>query len=211
MLRAGLASLLLSCSIPVIGQWAIGPRADLALFRGSPRFVTPGIGASATYAPQKRNYWTGDAAYHIPHVTSFNYTRGPRNLATGDTTSADWQGSSHESHALITLGIQRTFNHRQRSVEWYWKLATGLGIDLHRFTADVTYKYSGEQLHQDYSRHETFVPILVGGGRLWHWDNGDLAVELSGMVPCYLITDREFGRMTRDYSLYLTFQYRWRV
>lgn len=212
MFRAGLASLLLfSWSVPVSGQWAIGPNADLALFRGAPRYIAYGLGASATYTTHKRNYWTADAAFHIPHVTRFTYTRGPRDLATGDTTSATWQGTKHESHALITLGFERTFNRRQRSVEWHWKLATGLSIDLNRFKADVTYKYSGEQLHQDYVWHETLFPILIGAGRVWHLQHADLALQLSGMIPCYSITDHEFGLMTRDYSMYLTFHYRWHI
>ncbi|MBK9060959.1 MAG: hypothetical protein IPL81_14215 [Flavobacteriales bacterium] len=212
MFRFGLFYLSLLCFIaPALGQWTIGPRADLALFRGSPRYIAYGIGASATYSPQKRNYWTADGAYHIPHVDHFIYVQGPRNLAIGDTTSSTWRINAHESHVSISLGFQRTFNHRQRSMEWYWKVASGFGIDRRRSEGELTYKYSGEQRHFDFSSHSTYIPLLAGGGRIWHLDHSDLALELSGMVPCYSITDREFGLMTRDYSLYLTFQYRWRV
>jgi hypothetical protein len=180
------------------------------MFQGSQLYIVPGVGASATYHQHKRNYWTGDAVFQIPHATHFIYTRGPLDLPSGDTTSATWHGNRYESLVSITLGFQRTFNRRQRSREWYWKLASGLGIDRQRFKADVTYKYSGEQSHEDVSWHETLVPFLFGGGRIWHLDHADLALELSGMIPCYSVTDRDL-LPTWDYSLALTFYYRWQI
>lgn len=212
MFRSGLTSLLLfSCCASALGQWTVGARADLALFRGSPRYIAYGIGAGATYSQQKRSYWTAAVAYHIPHVDHFIRVQGPRNLATGDTTSSTWHSNAHESHVFISLGFQRTFNHLQRSMEWYWKVASGLGIDRRLTKGEVTYKYSGEQQPFEYSSHSTYIPLLVGAGRVWHSDHADLALELSGMLPCYSFTDRESGAMTRDYSMYLTFHYRWHV
>jgi len=116
----------------------------------------------------------------------------------------------HESQISIALGFQRTFNRRQRSKEWYWKLASGLRIDRSRSTGEVTYLYSGEQRPFVYSSHSTYIPLLAGGGRIWHLDHADLALEFSGMIPCYSITYHESGS-TRDYSLALTFYYRWRI
>lgn len=212
MFRCGLAPLfLLFCGVPAWGQWTLGPRADLALFRGSPRYIAYGIGASATYSALRRNYWTADAVYHIPHIDHYIIVQGPRNLATGDTTSSTWRSNAHQSHVTILLGFQRTFNRRPRSMEWYWKAGSGLVMDLRRTKGEVTYTYSGEQHPFDHFSHSAYIPLLTGAGRIWHLHHTDLAVELAGMLPCYSITDREFRMLTRDYSLYLTFQFRWRV
>ena len=96
-------------------------------------------------------------------------------------------------------------------MEWCWKMASGLGLDRNKTKGEVTYKYSGEQLPFAFSALKTYIPILVGAGRVWHAEHADPALELSGMLPCYLITDREFRIMTHDYSMYLTFHYRWRT
>jgi hypothetical protein len=211
MFRSGPACLfLLFFNVSALGQWTLGPRADLALFRGSPRYIAYGIGASATYRTQKRSYWTLDAAYHIPHIDHFIRVQDPRDLATGDTTSSTWHNNLHESHFSFTLGLQRTFNRHQRSMEWYWKVASGLVMDRSRAKGEVTYKYSGEQRPFAHSSHKAYIPLLAGCGRVWHVRRTDLALELSGMVPCYSITDRKFGP-ARDYSLALTFYYRWQI
>lgn len=203
--------ILLITSLPSLAQWAVGPSADLAMFRGVPRYIAYGIGASATYKPKKRSYWTANVAYHIPHIDHYIRVQDPRGMATGDTTSSTWRSNLHESHASITLGSQRTFNRRPRSMEWYWKVASGIILDRQRTNGVVTYKYSGEERPFGSLSYKAYVPLLAGWGRVWHVGRKDLALELSGMLPCYWITDKKFGARTRDYSMYLTCNYRWHI
>lgn len=212
MLLPKLATLVpLCCSMATMGQWALGPRADLALSGSSPRYITYGIGASATYGGQRRHQWAADAFYYIPHVDHFIRVQGPRNLATGDTTSSTWRSNAHHSQVTLLLGLQCTFNHRPKPMEWYWKIASGIVRDLNRTEGEVTYKYSGEQRPFEYASHSTYAPLQFGAGRVWHVKHADLALELSGIIPCYSLTDDDIGPKPREFAMCLTFNYRWRI
>ncbi|MBS1567973.1 MAG: hypothetical protein JST45_00885 [Bacteroidetes bacterium] len=194
-----------------MGQWALGPRADLALFRGFPRYIAYGIGASATYSPRKRNHWTADATYHFPHLDHYIRVQGPRNLATGDTTSSTWRSTLHTSHVSVLIGFQRSFNRRPKPMEWYCTAASGFAFDRHRTEGEVTYKYSGVQARFDHSDHSTYIPFLAGAGRIWHQDHADLSLEAATSVTCYSIMEKDLGLRFRDYSLFMTFRYCWRL
>lgn len=111
-----LLPLLVISTLPTLAQWIVGPQIDLAAFRGYPKHLAPGLGGCAAYGSGKRNAWTVDVAFHLPHVTSSIWDQGPRGLATlSDTTSSTWHGSSSKSHVVVSVGFCRTFNRHHRS------------------------------------------------------------------------------------------------
>jgi hypothetical protein len=211
MKRAGLFIPLFLVAASACGQWTIGPRADAALFPGHPRYLAAGIGTSSTYQPGKRGCWTADASFHLPHSEQIAWSTGPRNLATGDTTSSTGHGKRNTTHALLLLGYQRTFNRRQRPAEWHWKMASGIAVDRTRERGDVQYTYSGERIPMDRRWHDLYIPLLTGGGHIWHLGHADLAVETAGIFPVAAKSNGTHRSFFRDCSLYLAVHYRWRV
>lgn len=138
--------------------------------------------AAGAYRLNKRISATLHLSALVPnrvHSSGF-HPSAPRQLATGDTASYNYDYETHATSAAALLGLRGLLRPLRKGRNWYWACAVGYGLEHQRMNGAFTYTYGGNplQFNEHHVRH--FMLVSIGAGAIWQLRKIDLIAGIAG-------------------------------
>ncbi len=170
-----------------------------------------GGGLSVAYELTDRVRLIGDVEGTLPRSKRYQYLSGPRDLPTGDTTSAIHAIVESRSCFGFRVGVDGILSRDPGDAHWSVRAVLGYVWDTTRWKDDYVLTYSGEVVHSEGRAQVQYLELCAGPAFSIPTHRGIVGLDLTGSIAYPLVRSEVTGPEQLHVRLIaIGVSYRWR-